>query len=298
MNFATPHTRIDGKVVTTAYDSVDNIGPAGAINSNAEDMARWLQAQLDSGRTPTGRVWSAQRTRELWTPATLVPVATQPAPLAPWQAMFSAYALGLNVRDYRGHRILIHSGGLQGMVSQVIMVPDLRLGVAVLSNAEEPLPLAVALTAIDGYMGGPVTDWIGALQAAARLEKASADSAVARKSAARHAEVGPSLPLSALAGPYSDAMYGDASIALENGKAVLRFSHSPGFTGDLEHWQYDTFVAHWRDKTIPDAFVTFVLKPTGEVDSFCMEPVSPAADFSFDYRDLHFRPVPKPAAVR
>lgn len=60
--------------------------------------------------------------------------------------------------------------------------------------------------------------------------------------------------------------------------------------GDLEYWQYGTFKAHWRDRKIEDAFLTFALKPDGTIDHFTMSAVSPLADFSFDYQDLYFVP--------
>ena len=71
----------------------------------------------------------------------------------------------------------------------------------------------------------------------------------------------------------------------------MRFSRSPSLTGTLEHWHYDTFVARWRDRTVPDAFLTFALRPDGTIDQVKMEAFSPAADFSYDYQDLLFRPV-------
>lgn len=63
--------------------------------------------------------------------------------------------------------------------------------------------------------------------------------------------------------------------------------------GDLQHWQYDTFKAHWRQRTTEDAFVTFSLKADGTIDSAKMQAVSPLADFSFDYQDLLLKPEKK-----
>ena len=71
---------------------------------------------------------------------------------------------------------------------------------------------------------------------------------------------------------------------------MISFDHTPGMVGDLQHWQYDTFKAHWRVRTIEDAFVTFALNPDGTVDSATMQAVSPRADFSFDYQDLLLKP--------
>ena len=89
---------------------------------------------------------------------------------------------------------------------------------------------------------------------------------------------------------YADAWYGTATIRSENGKLVFTLDHTPSAIADLQHWQYDTFKAHWRDRTIEDAFLSFSLKPDGSIDHFTMAAVSPLADFSFDYQDLLFKP--------
>jgi hypothetical protein len=80
---------------------------------------------------------------------------------------------------------------------------------------------------------------------------------------------------------------------MENGGLVMSFDHTPGMIGDLQHWQHDTFKAHWRVRTIEDAFVTFSLNPDGSIDSARMAAVSPLADFSFDYQDLLLKPAVK-----
>ena len=73
---------------------------------------------------------------------------------------------------------------------------------------------------------------------------------------------------------------------------AIHFSRSPDLVGDLEHWQYDTFVARWRDRSLrADAFVTFALNPDGSIERATMKPVSPATDFSYDFQDLLLRPV-------
>jgi hypothetical protein len=92
-------------------------------------------------------------------------------------------------------------------------------------------------------------------------------------------------------GTYEDAWYGAATVRIESGHLVLSFDHTPNMVGELEHWQYDTFKTHWRVRTTADAFVTFSLKADGSIERFTMLPVSPLADFSFDYQDLEFHPV-------
>jgi CubicO group peptidase (beta-lactamase class C family) len=227
----------------------------------------------------------------MWSGVTVQPVGVPAPPLTSLRANFSEYALGWGVRDYRGRKLALHSGGLAGMVSRTMLVPEDRLGIVVLTNAEAPAMDAIAFHVLDEYLGGPQPDLIAGFKATSAAGNEEADSVVRAAEAARDRSSKPSLPLARYAGRYSDRLYGDATIAEEGGHLVLRLSHSPAFVGDLEHWQYDTFAARWRVPNLADAYVTFALAPDGSVESFRMAAVSPAADFSFDYQDLLFRPV-------
>jgi hypothetical protein len=112
-----------------------------------------------------------------------------------------------------------------------------------------------------------------------------------KAAAARDASSKPSLPPERYAATYEDAWYGEIAITLEQGRLVMRFSRTPSLVGDLEHWQYDTFVVRWRDRELrADAFVTFSLNPDGTIDQAKMRAVSPTTDFSFDFQDLLLRP--------
>src|SRR5574341_459850 len=136
-NVATPHAPVDGRVRPVAPFASDNVNPAGGINSSAADIAKWLIVQLDSGRLGDGsRLFTPQTTRQLWRVVTPIPFGPPPPELAALRANFLGYALGFSVRDYRGRKIVTHTGGLPGFVSRVTLVPDLRLGIAVFTNQE------------------------------------------------------------------------------------------------------------------------------------------------------------------
>jgi hypothetical protein len=227
----------------------------------------------------------------MWSPQTIMPIDDPRPPLAALRPNFLAYALGWRVRDYRGHKLVHHTGGLAGMTSRTTLVPDQRLGIVMLTNGESAMYDALTYEVLVHFFGAPRTDWVAAFDSAARRDQASADSQLAALRIARDTTSRPSLALARYAGRYTDALYGDATIALENGALVLRFMHSPAFVGDLAHWQYDTFRTSWRTPNLADAFVTFTLKPDGAVDRFTMTAMSPLADFSYDYQDLEFLPV-------
>ncbi|MDH5588750.1 MAG: serine hydrolase [Gemmatimonadota bacterium] len=293
-NAATPHARVEGTVRPVTPFLGDNVNPAGGIFSSAQDMARWVSVQLDSGRVAGGgRVFGPAVTREVWRPVTPIPFRDPPPELAPLRRNFHFYALGLNAQDYRGRRILTHTGGLPGYLSRVTMVPDLGLGVVVLTNQESGDAFeAITYRILDHYLGADPYDWLGAY-AAVRVR---ADSALAAweagTTAQRDATSAPSLALDGYAGTYRDDWYGDVTITREGEGLVIRFSRTPSLVGDLEHWQHDTFVARWRARELrADAFVTFSLNPDGSIERAAMRPVSPATDFSFDFQDLRLVPV-------
>ena len=292
-NRAAPHAVERGTLQIVPIDSVDNTAPAGGIVSNVTDLAKWVICRLDSGRYAGGRLFSERQAREMWSGQTILPIADPDPPLAALRPNFSEYGLGWRLRDYGGRKIVSHTGGLAGMSSQITLVPTEKLGIVVLTNSEADLMAALSYRLLDDFLNAPKarTDWVSAFAQAAEFDRAQADSALRATRTGRDSLSHPSLPLERYAGRYRDALYGDATVALESGRLVLRFSHSPAFVGDLEHWQHDTFIARWRTPHIEDAYATFSLNPDGSIDRFRMAAVSPLADFSFDYQDLEFRPV-------
>ena len=140
-------------------------GPAGAINSSAADMAKWVQLQLNRGKyvEREGRLFSEQRSKEIWSAQTILPIEDPPAPLAGLKANFADYALGWGLRDYHGRKLVGHTGGVGGFVSRVMLVPEENLGVVVLTNAEEGGAFdSILYHVLDYYFHLPPTDWIAA----------------------------------------------------------------------------------------------------------------------------------------
>ena len=295
-DYAFPHSRVDGKLQVIRFEVLDNAGPAGSINSCAADMAKWVQLQLNRGKfvDRDGRLFSEQQSKEMWSPQTILPIGNFAPPLAGLKPTFADYALGWGLRDYHGRKLVGHTGGVAGFVSRVMLVPEENLGVVVLTNAEEGGAFdSILYHVLDYYLGLLPTDWIAAFKSVKDMDEKDAAETMKHAEGARAADSKPSLPLEKYAGTYADAWYGPITIRWENGGLVISFDHTPSMIGDLQHWQYDTFKGHWRDRTIEDAFVTFSLKPDGSIESARMAAVSPQADFSFDYQDLLLKPAEK-----
>jgi CubicO group peptidase (beta-lactamase class C family) len=284
-NMAMPHVVVDGHLLPTTYLPIDNVAPCGAIVSSANEMAVWMIAQLDRGayRDADGkghRLFSERQSREMWSPQAVVSSKDQ-------SQSKSAYGLGWGLRDYRGHLMVSHTGGLLGMTSRVLLLPDARLGVTVLENQDDRgASEALASSIVDSYLGAPPTDWIKAFKLA---DDAQESAAVQRNKPRDHEKQ--SLPRIAYAGRYRDSWYGDATVTMDGGRLLLRFTHTPALTGDLEPFDGDTFIVRWRDRALhADALLTFTLDG-GKVTHMRLEPVSSLTDFSFDFHDLDFVPI-------
>jgi CubicO group peptidase (beta-lactamase class C family) len=294
VNIASPHAVVEGKLIPVMPFTSDNVNPAGGIHSNASDMAKWMIVQLDSGRiNDQDRLFSRKSAGILWSPVTPMPVPVYGTELAPLQMDFRFYAPGFNVQDYRGKKLVTHTGGLPGYVSRVAMIPSEKIGVTVLTNQESGAAFnAITYYLLDYYLKAPVHDWLAAYKTVAEENMDKIDRSIKDKELQRNMDSMPSLPLEKYAGMYRDAWYGDITIGLNEGQLVIEFKHTPELAGKLEHWQYDTFVVKWNDRSLRgDAFITFELDSDGLIVCARMEPFSKEVDFSFDFQDLNLKPV-------
>jgi CubicO group peptidase (beta-lactamase class C family) len=293
-NIATPHAHVEGKLSMVEPFTSDNVNPAGGIHSNAVDMAKWMIVQLDSGRLANGsHLFSPQSTKELWNPITPLPVPDYPKELEPLQMNFNGYALGFGVRDYQGYKLVTHTGGLPGYLSRVAMIPQKKLGVTVLTNQESSAAFnTIYLHILDHLLGNESYDWLSTFQNLAEQRKKRIAQAEQNTEQIRDETSKPSLPLERYGGSYMDDWYGAIEIINRKGKLIIQFSRTPVLHGELEHWQHDTFVVRWYDRSLRgDAFITFWLNPEGTIEQVKMKPFSPAVDFSFDYQDLVLKSV-------
>ena len=278
----------------------DNNPGAGGIYSSVHDLAIWMRVQLDGGvigkdaQGKETRLFSAERQKEMWSLLTPIPVNDPVVPeLAAAKPNFSGYGEGWFVSDYRGHKLVWHTGGWPGQVSRVTLVPDMKLGVVVLTNAESGAAFqAVTMRALDAYMDAPKKDWTAAYNAGVKKTEGNADEGWKKHVAARDKSSKPSLPLAKYSGTYRDPWYGDIRVAEQGGKLRMTFSKTAQLTGAMEPWSHDTFLVKWDDRSLNgDAFVTFNLGVDGDIREVRMEPASSLTDFSFDFQDLRLTPV-------
>jgi CubicO group peptidase (beta-lactamase class C family) len=297
-----PHARLNGAFrglgdmeVLNEHDMLGaNSAPAGGLAISPTDFATWAKIQLAHGALPDGkgRLFSEEQSKQMWTPQIHQPIRQQPPELAAAQQQFSSYALGWDISDWRGHKIVSHGGGDIGHIAMIVLIPEKNVGFTIEMNSEEGVALKGLMNRLlDHYLGYGETDWEALYKQVHDKQVAAALKALPPETAPEGASVGPALPLDRYAGTYKDPWYGPIEIRNEGGKLLIDFKHSPGMVGELRHYQYETFKTIWRDKVIEPAFVTFQLTADGKIERASMKAVSPLADFSWDYHDLDLRPV-------
>ena len=295
-NIATGHNRLKGEIkAINNYTEImigDAGNPAGGIITNATDMAKWLITQLDSGRAPNQeKIFTPASTEQLWEIVTPIPVNKIDDGLKPAQSNFFGYALAFRLYNYKQYKVIGHGGMLSGFVSQIAMIPDLNLGIAVLTNQESTgAYYSIIYHVLDYYMKSQPFDWIAGYKkqldsSLARLKESQRKNIITPASNTR-----PSLPLEKYAGVYKDKLLGEVTITKDTAGMVLRFNQSPQLVADMEHFQYDTFIARFRNKDFKaDSYVSFALKPNGSIDQIKIKIIDRDSDLRFD--DLLLEPV-------
>ena len=304
-NRAWPHARIGGRVRGLGGQTVlderktlgDNGAPAGGLSSSANDLAHWMQVQLGHGTWTSVdgtkvKVFSEAQSAEMWTPQVLTPTPAWPGKLAAYAPKFSSYALGWSVRDYRGAKIIEHGGAVFGVYTFIALIPERNVGISVQMNSEDfPVMRGIAVELLDHYLDAPETDWVAAFDEFMQMRIDGGLKALdAGANAGAAATAGHSLPLANYAGRFTDAWYGPVDVRQDKSGLRIDFTRSPGMVGRLEHVHHDTFRTVWDDTNIEPAYVTYALDAEGKVDRVTMKPVSPIADFSFNYQDLLLTP--------
>ena len=267
-NAATPHAKVDGRIQPIEWLNVDNIGPAGGVNSTVRDLSRWMRLMLNGGELDGKRLLGEARIREMQSPVTPLTISPKHRKRVPG-TNFRAYGLGWYLEDYRGHRLAYHAGRIDGMSARLVLLPEARLGVAVLTNrGRSSLPGAIAYRAIDAYLGAPVRDWSAVLLAASAKRQAFRAAEHAEATARRAAGTRPALPLARYRGRYESDVFGALDIRLVKDRLDrdrLVLARSANAIADLEHWHFDTFRARYRSPALRDGFVTFMVDRNGHI---------------------------------
>ena len=265
-NVAMPHERVGGKIAPVAFDNLDNVAPAAALNANVLDMAQWMRFNLNEGSIDGQQLLDKDIMWEMHSLQMPVPLSRRSADFQDRQ--FSGYGLGWSLSDYHGRKIISHGGGMSGMISLQTLVPSEKLGIMIMTNfAPNSLTRALSYRILDHFLGAPERDWAQEYLDLGKQARQRAEERENALQASRISGTRPALNLDAYAGKYYDTFSGPATVRLEQGQ--LYFDYNSRHRGRLEHWHYDTFRVIWDNPIfdMPDkSFLTFYLDDNGKVE--------------------------------
>lgn len=298
-NVATPHSTENsgtGEIRTISLFTDMINGAAGGILSNVDDMSKWMLVQLNKGKFGNNlekQLFTEARQREMWRIHTVMESNPDPR----YNMHFAGYGLGWNLSDIKGNLRVNHTGGLPGMLSVVTMIPDLNLGVVVLTNTESgggALFGAVSKTIIDSYLGLDHLDWVNMYSKRMESQKSESDSVTKKVwevvAAAQSSKINPE----DYTGVFEDKWFGKIEIFLKRDQLWFRSLRSPKLNGPMHYYKATTFAIKWEYQDMNcDAFAIFGLDEEGKAQSIKMKGISPNIDFSFDFQDLDLQRVRK-----
>ncbi len=279
-NKATGHSWFLGKEVTVPYDNINNLGPAGSINSCVKDLAQWVMCQLDSGKHNGKQVIPYAALVETRKPAIPLPARTKGSHLA-------SYCLGWQTMDYNGVQPFWHNGGTSGFVTTVCFVPELNLGIVVLTNTDQNnLYNDLRRMIIDAYLKLPYTNYSKQNVVAVMQVRAQEDTQIAMWQA--KVKSAPKLPVAAkdFAGTYVNAVYGKMLVVEQKGKITAMFEHHPKYFGTLDYMGDSTFLCTYNTPLWGVKAAPFKIE-NGKVVSITIS----VADF-VDYMPYEFVKIP------
>jgi CubicO group peptidase (beta-lactamase class C family) len=287
------HAEVDGKIRVIARHRSKVDHSAGGIYSNIRDLSKWVELLLNQGYLgpDSSRIFSKAVQSEIWSPQTIIRNGNP----GPYHTHFKAYGLGFFLEDIEGYKVVSHTGGLEGMVTQITMFPELRLGIIVLTNQEESDAfLAISNQIRDGYLGLPYKDWVSELASRNKIQKdygkkiTDSTGYEIQKAIEHPAQIN----FNSYAGRYRDPWLGEITISAKDGKYWFSSQRSPKLSGELLPLKANSFVVKWKDRSMhADAFVIFRLDERGMADEIKMKAISPLTDFSYDFQDLDFKKV-------
>ena len=289
-NVAYPHSTIDGKLVQLETMDISKGEAAAGIYASVHDLSKWLLLHLNNGKNGEDVLIAKKNHDALWTPNTITGFHAEPN--APYKTHYEAYGLGWEMDDKNGYTVISHGGGLPGMLSKTRIIPELDLGIIVLTNADpggysyEFISRSIA----DSYLGLEDMDWISRISPWMESSQQKADSVMnATWDKVKKAKTN-DLKLDNFVGSYNDNWFGKMEITLKDGGLYLYSVRSPKLSGKMLFYEDNTFVVKWNYTDMEcNAFAHFVIDENGKATGFTMEGISPKIDFSFDFHDLNLK---------
>ncbi|MFC2137464.1 serine hydrolase [Bacteroidota bacterium] len=282
-NIASPHVIKNGQAIEISYINWDNMGPAGSINSSVSDMAKWIKFQLNDRSINGNKIVSDENNSELTKLHTPQDINWIEKELWP-SIHFTGYGMGWKVFDYYGYKIVSHSGGVDGMISQVVLIPEEDFGFVILTNSGESLPYPLMFHIMDEYLGNSHIDYADYFKNYYNQYNKNQSEYFSKLESERDTLILSSIPFEDFCGIYHCDVYGSATVKMFENKLYVMLDHTPIFLGKLTHYKGNRFwIEMEKVPSLSKGFVDF------NVNSNNIEMLIDIPNPDFHFTELKFK---------
>lgn len=288
-NVCTPYNKINDDIIPIELLNWDNIGGAGILNSDIEDMSKWVMLQLNNGIWNGDTIFSPKQATEMRTPHTNFKVREGAKRYWP-STHFKAYGMGWSVEDYHGKLVVSHSGGYDGVITYTCLVPEENLGFVILTNSTNSLYNPLSYRILDSFLAQDTIDWASLFLP--YQQRAETKTPIVIPEDAKD----PSLKLKEYAGVYKSELYGNAAVTVKGRKMKVNLLHTLIWEGNIEKFNADTFTVEFKKvPALPQGYITFTIdKSTNKVKSFIIDVPNPDFDFTeFTFEKIDWIEMPE-----
>jgi len=261
-DFAYAYDLSDGELTRVPFRNLDNVGPAGSINSSVEEMLRYIEMHINKGQQNGHRILSEENAEMMQSAQSVVGSSERDPELGP-----ATYGLATNVSSYRGRKWVQHGGGIDGFISQMAWLPNDGIGVMVLSNrsgSRNPVPSLVVRRLFDDLLGEDPIDWNARTLKNVERSRVRADSTREAQEAERVAGTSLSHALADYAGTFEHPGYGLLEVSVQGTELSIRYDK---FALPLKHFHYDVFEVDNERAMVPlSGRVQFLMNSKGQID--------------------------------
>jgi len=261
-DYALPYRKAKEEVKLIPFRNIDQVGPAGSINSNIEDMAKYLLMHMNLGKAGGRQILSENNDVQMQTPQMVIPGDIR------WNEVgHSSYGMGFFITTYRGHKLVHHGGNIDGFSALVAFLPQDKIGLVVLTNMNaSQLPTVLSYNIWDRMLGMDQVPWTARFKEDEKKQRESAQEARAKGLTAKKPNTHPSHELADYAGEFDNPGYGAMKIAADGGGLNITFN---GRHAALKHFHYDIFeTAADEGADFPNTKISFHTNLQGDIDSF------------------------------
>jgi CubicO group peptidase (beta-lactamase class C family) len=233
-DFAQPYRKAKEEVKLIPFYVQGAVGPAGEINTTAEEISHYLLFQLNKGKYADKQILSEGNAVQMQSPQMVIQGTPQFAELGE-----NTYGMGFGVTQYRGHKMVSHGGAIDGFRSELAFLPNEKIGVVVFVNLDgTSMPNVIVYNVLDRLLGLDSVPWNQRYLEIEKKSEQSKEEAKKRGFTAPTPGTHPSHDLKDYVGEYENLGYGRVTIEGQGEGFLMKINR---LSSPLKHFHYDVF---------------------------------------------------------